>query len=159
MSKGNQATTSSTRTFMTPPTEKPEPKSPRKPIKLARKLPWLLVLALIVVSLFLLQQYHSAQHKLKANSAPAVSKQVNDTINQVAKLVIVPANETPTVATVLNADKLKSQSFFANAKNGDKVLVYAKEKQAILYRPSTNQIVTMSTVTVSPTGSTSLDSQ
>jgi hypothetical protein len=73
-------------------------------------------------------------------------QQVNDTLGKVARLVIVPSGETPTVATVSNADKLKAQTFFANAKDGDKVIVYAKAKQAILYRPSTNQIVTMAPV-------------
>jgi len=65
----------------------------------------------------------------------------------------LPAHETPTVATVVHADKLRGQSFFANARNGDKVLVYGKEKEAILYRPSTDQIVTIAPVTVTPTGS------
>ncbi|MEO7364045.1 MAG: hypothetical protein ABIV43_00865, partial [Candidatus Saccharimonadales bacterium] len=59
---------------------------------------------------------------------------------------IVPADETPTVATVSNVEKLKGQTFFANAQIGDKVIVYVNAKQAILYRPSTNQIVTMAPV-------------
>lgn len=138
---------------MSPSSAKPKAKPPRQQIKLPRtiRLPWLLVIILVVVSLFLLQQYHTAQRKLKAGNTPVASKQVSDVISKVAKLVVVPKDETPTVATVAHADKLRGQTFFANARDGDKVVVYGKEKQAILYRPSTNQIVTISTVQTAPT--------
>jgi hypothetical protein len=110
---------------------------------------WLLVLVLVVVSLFLFQQYHEARTKLAAAHTPAASSaQVKNVIAAVRKLVVLPADQTPTVATVKDVDKLRGQSFFANAKNGDKVLVYAAEKEAILYRPSTNQVVTIAPVSV-----------
>jgi hypothetical protein len=49
--------------------------------------------------------------------------------------------EQPTVATVSDITKLKDQAFFNNAKNGDKVLIFKNTKKAIIYRPSTNQII------------------
>ena len=149
-----QSTTSSTRTFMTPsaaPEPKPSPKERRRPSKLfsRRSLPWLIIVALVSVSLFLFTQYRSAQNRLASSNS---SQQVSSLVSKVRKLVVLPANETPTVATVLHADRLKTQSFFANASDGDKVLVYNHEKEAILYRPSTNQIVTIAPVTVTPDG-------
>lgn len=60
---------------------------------------------------------------------------------QVGKLVILPQDEEPTVATVSDPEQLRAQPFFANAKLGDKVLIYARARRAILYRPDENKIV------------------
>jgi hypothetical protein len=150
---------------MTPPDK---PKKPRKKLKLrlnktktpklpktpsvsmpsssGPKLPWVFVVVLIAASVFLFTQYQSAQRKLD-NATPAANKQVNDVIKNVSKITVVPVNETPTVATVLNADKLKGQAFFDGTKNGDKILIYAKQNRGIIYRPSTNQIVNIGPVT------------
>ena len=162
-----QSVSTSTRTFQTPPTtiEEPVPKSRRVIPKLPKmpamqgvklpvnRLPWVIVAVFAVISLFLLTQYNDAKAKLASPQASvAAAKQVSDTLGKVAKLAVVPTNETPTVATVANAAKLKGQSFFANAKDGDKVIVYSQAKEAILYRPSTNQIVTIAPVTA-PTAS------
>jgi hypothetical protein len=107
------------------------------------------VLVLALLSLFLFQQYHEARDKLSAAHNPAASSEgVKNVIAAVRKLVVLPADQTPTVATVQDVEKLRGQSFFAQAKNGDKVLVYNAEKEAILYRPSTNQIVTIAPVSV-----------
>ncbi len=148
-----QSTTSSTRTFITP-AGNPDKQSDKrqsdfKPRKLLNRknLPWLVVSLLVLVIAFLFLQYRSAQHKLQANN----TQQVKSLIAKVRKLVVVPADEIPTVATVVHADKLKSQTFFQNANDGDKVLVYSREKEAILYRPSSNQIVTIAPVNVTPT--------
>ncbi|MDB5171000.1 MAG: hypothetical protein JWO35_694 [Candidatus Saccharibacteria bacterium] len=155
-------TTSSTRTFMSSKPPAGEPKAPRKrpQIKLPKKFsPWLLVIALLVFSIFMFVQYRQAKDKIAADAPAAASQQVDDVITKVGKLIILPKDQKPTVATVVHADKLKDQTFFANAKDGDKVLVYSTQKQAILYRPSTNQLVNVSSVTVTPTGNTSLSPQ
>lgn len=155
MSKGRHTTTS-TRTFMAPPEE---PKKPKK--KLATKAPKIkaprvnvsrqsilvvLVIMLTLGCLFLYSQYRAAQEKVESAKS-GQNAQTEDVIKTVSKIAIVPKDETPTIATVTNVEKIKDQEFFVNAKNGDKVLVYAKQKKAILYRPSTNQIVNINTVT------------
>lgn len=147
-----QSTTSSTRTFITPPptAKKPEKKRKLPPLKqyLNRKnLPWIIAAVLILICLFLFVQYHSAQNKLSGGNS---AKQTTALVARVGKIAVLPAGETPTVATVVHADRLHNQIFFANAQDGDKVLVFSKEKQAILYRPSTNQIVTIAPVNVAP---------
>lgn len=157
-----QSVSTSTRTFQTPPTtvELPTPKTQRRLPKLPKmpaiagiklpsnRLPWAIVAIFGVISLFLLTQYNDAKAKLASPQASvAAARQIDDTLGKVSKLAIVPTNETPTVATVAKAAKLKGQSFFANAKDGDKVIVYNQAKEAILYRPSTNQIVTIAPVT------------
>lgn len=80
----------------------------------------------------------------------AVQQQTKDLLNKVGSLMQLPADETPTIAAVSDAAKAKKQSaFFANAENGDKVLMYVKAGQAILYRPSTNKIVIVAPLTFS----------
>lgn len=158
-----QSTTSSTRTFMTPPTTETPPKPKKRigvPKRITKKnLPWLITCLLVLVSAFLFWQYHEAQNKLQFSTGTANSQQVSQLVAKVRHLVIVPADETPTIATVVHADKLRSQSFFANSQDGDKVLVYSKEKEAILYRPSTNQIVTIAPVSVTSSGTSTLSGQ
>lgn len=74
-------------------------------------------------------------------------QEVKDLVTQVGKLIIVPQNETPQVATIQDAAGLaKIQDFFINVKNGDKVLVYVADKKAIVYRPSENKIVNVGPV-------------
>lgn len=59
-----------------------------------------------------------------------------------SKHFLFPKDEIPTLATVNDASVLiQSQHFFLNAHNGDKLLIYAKSNQAILYRPSTDMVI------------------
>ena len=64
------------------------------------------------------------------------------------KLLALPSDEKPTVATITDVEKLKEQVFFKNAMNNDKVLIYTKAKKAILYRPSENKIVEVGAVNI-----------
>lgn len=71
--------------------------------------------------------------------------------SEVTKLIELPADEIPTVATVVDADKVKNQAFFIHAQNGDKVLLYAKSSKAILYRTSSKKIVEVSPINLGTT--------
>lgn len=67
-------------------------------------------------------------------------------LERVNKLIDLPQDETPTVATVLDKEKLKDQDFFKKAENGDKLVVYMKAKKAVLYRSSINKIIEVAPV-------------
>jgi hypothetical protein len=62
-------------------------------------------------------------------------------IRDVSKLIILPKYEEPTIITISEVEKLSSRPFFADAKNGDKVLIYTKAHKAILYDPANKIIV------------------
>lgn len=85
---------------------------------------------------------------VQSNPQALVQKQSDDLVAKVGSLMKLPTGETPTVAAVSDAAAAKQQSpFFATAANGDKVLLYVKAGEAILYRPSTNKIILVAPLT------------
>ncbi len=114
----------------------------------------LVLLALAGVSIYFFLQYQYNQ-KLLQNPSLASQTETRNLLDRVGKLIVLPSDEQPSIATVSDVTKLKNQSFFANAKNGDKVLIYTKAKKAILYDPSANKIIEVSVLNLEqPTPST-----
>jgi hypothetical protein len=116
----------------------------------ANKSFWLIVVivALIAAAIpayYYYNQYQKAQYLLQNPSASA-NAEAKDLVAKVGKLIELPTTETPTIATVSDITKLQGQTFFANAQNGDKVLIYAQTKEAILYRESINKIIQVAPV-------------
>lgn len=104
------------------------------------------VLVIIFVALFVRSQIRLSkiQHDLEQQQTDPTAKVREDNqklVEQVGKLIVLPTDEEPTIATVSDLTKLKDQPFFAKAKLGDKVLIYNRAKKAILYRPGDNQII------------------
>lgn len=105
-----------------------------------------IVLAVAVVpSYYFYNQYKKTQ-SLLSNPTASSNTQEKVLIDEVGKLMVLPTGEQPTVATVSDITKLTDQPFFANAKNGDKVLIYTQAKEAILYRESINKIIQVAPV-------------
>lgn len=88
--------------------------------------------------------------KLMKDPNAVAKKEAEDTTAMVGKLMTLPKDEKPTIATIADKKKIdvKQQPFFTNAANGDKVLLYVKAKKAILYRPSNNKIIEVGTLNV-----------
>lgn len=121
----------------------------------------IVILVAIAVSLYFYSKYYAAQQLLK-NPNLVAQQQTSQLISQVGRLMELPKNETPTIATVNDITKLKDQPFFANAENGDKVLIYTNAKIAILYSPAAGKIINVAPVNigntvVSPTPSVTLE--
>ena len=105
----------------------------------------LVIIVIIGTGVFLYQKNKTVP---VANNPQAVQAEVQKMVSEVGKLIALPAGETPTVATVTDITKLKSQPFFQNAKNGDKVLIYANAKQAILYDPNLKKILNVAPLNI-----------
>src|SRR5437870_4621069 len=103
----------------------------------------LILLILVGLGIYLFFQYQNSQ-KLLQNPSLASQVETKNLLDRIGKLILLPNDEQPSIATVSDITKLKNQSFFANAKNGDKVLIYTKSKKAILYDPSANKIIEVS---------------
>ncbi|KKS75477.1 hypothetical protein A2781_02520 [Candidatus Gottesmanbacteria bacterium RIFCSPHIGHO2_01_FULL_42_27] len=104
-----------------------------------------------VGSLFYYSKYKDTEERLK-QATLASGDNVNAIIAKVGKLIKLPEDELPTIATISDLDKLKGQPFFARAKVGDKVLLYTQAKKAILYDPKDNVIIEVGPL-VMPSGS------
>lgn len=113
-----------------------------------------IVIALIasIPTVYFYRQYTLAQLKIN-NPTAFTQNEVKDLVARVGKLVDLPSDELPTVATVSDTSKLESQPFFAKAKIGNKVLIFPMAKVAVLYDPVLNKIVNMTTISVSATAS------
>lgn len=110
----------------------------------------LLVLILVVavgLAVYFFTKYQDAQEKLK-NPEIVAKAETEVLVEQLGKLAVLPVDETPTVATVSDVSKLSGQTFFANAQNGDKVLIYSKAKKAFLYRVKENKIINIAPLNV-----------
>jgi hypothetical protein len=110
-------------------------------------VPYVLILALGVGGGIYMAQQKPEWFGLSKGVA-AAQAEVDSLVVQVAKLIALPTDEKPTVATVTDASKVKDQPFFVNAKNEDKVLIYQKAQKAILFRPSENRIIEVGAVNI-----------
>ena len=104
--------------------------------KVALKIVGVLLLAVVA---FLVYRYRLKAGINESMNAQAVEKRISVFMD-------LPTDEDPVFATVSDVEKINSQKFFAKAQNGDKVLVYNKNKKAILYRWSTNKLIEVSTL-------------
>lgn len=77
-------------------------------------------------------------------------------VAKVSQLMILPIDEEPALATITDTTKLTSNPFLAKAQNGDRILLYAKNQKAIIYRPSINKIVDVGPIISGKDGSASI---
>jgi|SRR3989338_4236762 len=102
------------------------------------------VVALGVTSVYFYTQFSS----VKKNPNKTTLEENQKLVAQIGALVVLPEGETPTIATVTNPEALKEQPFFANAKKGDKVLIYPTAKKAVLYSILNNKVVEIAPLTI-----------
>lgn len=99
------------------------------------------IIAVIVQNFSLRSQVRNLEGKLAVSGQEQTADETGQIIEAVGRLIILPAGEQPAIATVSDTQKLAGQQFFANAKVGDKVLIYTQSKKAILFRPSENRLI------------------
>ena len=99
------------------------------------------------------QQYKTSEGKLK-NPTEAAKIESKELMVKVGKLMMLP-NEEAQVLTVADVETLKkTQSFFIDGKDNDKLLLFQIAKKAVLYRPSTNVVVNVAPIMDSPNQAT-----
>jgi hypothetical protein len=100
----------------------------------------LLALALLAACFGMYYFYHQFRQTEQSRNG-VVAPEADQVATAAGKLMVLPTDETPSLATVMDKEAVASQPFFKNAENGDKLLIYAKAMKAILYRPSDNKII------------------
>jgi hypothetical protein len=115
-----------------------------------QKLASLGLLVFALVSVIAAAYFYKQNTVLRQNSQAATESEIQDLIAKVGKLIVLPSGEQPTIATVADPEKLKSQPFFANAQKDDKVLIYTNARKAILYSPSQNKIIEVAPINIGP---------
>lgn len=115
-----------------------------------RRITFGLFVVMAAALAFLGTQYQSLREENARLADPQAAAEADsvELLNKVSQLIDLPTDESPTIATVVDASKLNSQEFFSKAENGDRVIIYATAKKAILYRPSTNKIVEVAPVNI-----------
>jgi hypothetical protein len=108
-----------------------------------QKKTWLKVLVILIILAVLGAGafYYYKQGKFGHISISTKAIAPSDVVAMVGKLMVLPTDEQPTVATVTDLEKLKGQPFFTNAKVGNYVLIYVKSKKAILFDGTANKII------------------
>ncbi|KKQ44367.1 MAG: hypothetical protein US62_C0026G0004 [Candidatus Woesebacteria bacterium GW2011_GWA1_37_8] len=91
----------------------------------------------VALTLFIYTNFGS--NKLKGNSS-LTKTDTQKIIKEVASKIDIP-DETPTIITVVDLEKIKKYQFFNKADIGDLVLIFPNNKKAILYRPRDSKII------------------
>ncbi len=97
------------------------------------KLIFPLIALIAIVALGAAGYFYMKLNKLQKDPQAVAQEETTNLVAQVSRLILLPPDETPTVATVSDTEALKDQPFFDAAKVGDKILIYAKARKAILY--------------------------
>lgn len=98
-----------------------------------------IAVVVLILGGVLVYQYQAGKRSEVANTGG-----LDDTkalVVEVSKVFDLPVGEEPTIATVKDVDKLKSEPFFQKAKNGDKVLIYSMARKIILYDPTAKRVL------------------
>ncbi len=117
-----------------------------------------LILVAIIVIVFVIRANPEIVGNQQLKMIVQEKNEMESIVEEVGKIIELPSDETPTVATVTDAEKLKDQVFFKKAKNGDKVLIYSNSRKAFLYRPSEKKIIEVGIVSITGTTPTLEDS-
>jgi uncharacterized protein HemX len=118
----------------------------------------LTIIVILGIGLYYYLQYKHEQYVLKN---PILASEITQEkiVGNVGKLTQLPPGEKPTIAKVSDITKLQNQPFFQNAKNGDFVLIYSKEREAILYDPQANKVLRVGPILVPSPTTTTLGAQ
>lgn len=113
-------------------------------------LPFVGVVALVLLTFYLTISYaRKNPEPFGLVKGPTIlQKEQENFIKQVGSSIELPEDEDPTIAVVSDVEKLSDQTFFKNAKVGDKVLIYTNAGKVILYRPGENRVVEVGTVNI-----------
>lgn len=111
-----------------------------------RLLPIFLIISVIALAVSFWAFWQSKQ-KLSVLTNPDQASELNaeqtaQLLEKVKLLAVLPNEPTPVVATINDVETLASrQAFYKDAHNGDKLIVFARSRKAIIFDEKNNRIV------------------
>jgi hypothetical protein len=114
----------------------------------------LIFIGILSSTFYFYSQYQKTSRELSSLQTKTQNNNQADSVKIVAavnKLIELPPS-SPTVFVLKDKTLFKGQPFFDQAKTEDVLLVYEQTKKAILYRPSTNKIVDITTININSAG-------
>ena len=107
------------------------------------------LILVLVVAVIVLAGAYVFQKSRMSESAVAVND-TGDLAAKVSRHIATLPGETPTVATIQDAEMLRKQNpiFYKDAQNGDRLLIWSN--QAVLYSPSRDILLAVLPVTTQP---------
>lgn len=112
---------------------------------------WIILLLLLGIALGIIGAslyFSSKLTELELNPQNIAQDNAEALVARVSTLFVLPEDEMPTIATVSDPKLLGDQPFFAEAKEGYKILIYAKAQKAILYDPINHKIVAVAPLNI-----------
>ncbi len=92
--------------------------------------------------------FYNELSRIKNDPSKLVKEETSKLMAKISRHIVLPEGETPTMATVTDPEKLKNQPFFAKAKTGNKLLIYANAKKALLYDVENDKIVEVAPISI-----------
>ncbi len=112
---------------------------------------YIAVVSMLAIRFYDLYKYYEAR---VPKTEKEIEQETNMLLSKLKNIMQIP-DEKPSIATVANEAALKrQQAFFAQAQNGDKVIVFPIARKAVLYRPSTDKIIESGPLLVGPNQNT-----
>lgn len=113
----------------------------------------IVVLALVVIAglWFFSQQEQQAPTVVvgTGEDAQLTEAQIADLITAVRRHIVLPEDEAPLVATIINVDELiAEQPFYQGASNGDILMIYGSVAKALIYDPRADRLVNVGPVEI-----------
>lgn len=96
-----------------------------------------------------LEQTEQQLQEIKESTERSGQQVADEVLGKVRQHIVLPEELQPTVATIIDVDRLRETSdFYKEAKNGDHLIL--TETRAILYNPDTDRIVDVVPVMLNP---------
>lgn len=122
----------------------PSPTAPLSPRRRKRRDWTGLALVVLIIAVCVGAYFYLTREEpilAEPQTPEEAEEQALSIIERVGKHIVLPEDEEPTIATVSDPSKLQEQTFFANAKVGDVVLIYAGARKAYLYDPTIDKLL------------------
>ena len=108
---------------------------------------WALLVVAIAAFAWSFFNYQTVKKEIEVLKDPNLASQLNQQqtealLEKVGKLMVLPSEKNPVVATINDVETLAStQDFYAPANNGDKLIIFQTSRKAVIYDEDDNKIV------------------